>query len=595
MTELQSKLKPFARRVRWMTAWKGLAIGALVGGGLALVWAILDWIRVFYADWRGLGLVVGIATLVGAILGFLRVVSPSDLASSIDTRASLKDRVTTAVEEPSKGATFQEAQVQDADKALAGLNPAGLYPVRFGKWQMGAIASVVIAASVFLLGNSPIVRGPKTPSEREELKEIGKKVERVAKPLEKPVNGVEVPASQKKLASELNKFAKELEEGKLNKEEALRKANDMASKAEDEARSLAEETQKKTEEIETSLGKFDKMKLDEAGVSQEDLAKMNLSPEEQASLDQIMREEGIENPKSQFGDKELEQMGASRTAEKLAQLSPQQREQLRKSVAKRQEALQKEMDRIDKLPEAERKKLEKEQQELMKQQQEMQKLSQALKLSEETMKALRELMDSPEMKKLREMMAKMQEKSQQMQQQGKPMSKEDMEKLKQQLEELAKAMKDPKLKEQVMQQLRDALKQLESGQMSLESMQQMMSAMGMEGSQRGQQDPNGDPSVGTDDNFADTGKIVKSDKEMETKGKTTATRVNGEWEDKKGEQWSVTVKAPTQVGNRSSVPYQSVMPKYRKAAEKALSGGKIPRGKEKRVKEYFESLSGGKK
>ena len=285
-------------------------------------------------------------------------------------------------------------------------------------------------------------------------------------------------------------------------------------------------------------------------------------------------------------------MGANRTAEKLAQLKPEQREQLRQSVAKKQAELQKEMDRIDKLPEADRKKLEQQRKELQKQMQEMQKVAEAMKLSEETLRALKELMDSEEMQKLRETISQMQQKSQQMQQQGKPLSKEEMEQLKKQIEDLAKAMKDPKLKEQVMKQMQEAMKNLENGQMSLQTMQSMLDAMGMQG---GQSDPNGDPSTQSDDQFADTGKIVKSDKEMQTKGKGLPTRVNGEWDDKKGQQWSVTVKAPTQVGNRSTVPFQSVMPKYRKVAEKALSSGKIPKEKEKRVKEYFESLNGGKK
>jgi len=592
LKEIEQKLGPFVRRVRLLQAWMGLAIGACAGGLVSLAWAVMDWTRFAYADWRGLGAVVLLASVAGAVVGLFRKVAPADLAASIDKRARLKDRLATAVEtRPST--VFDQAQVLDADRALEGLVPARIYPVRFGKWQIAALTAIVLAASVFLLGNSPGIRGPKTPGERAELKEIGQQVQRVAKPLEKPVKALEVPASQKKLAGDMNKFAKELEEGKLNKEEALRKANDLASKAEDEAKSQAKVTERQAGEAETALGKYEKLQLDEAGIKSEDLQKLNLNPDEQAALDKVMKDQGFDNPKSKFSDKELSEMGASRTAEKLAQLSPDQRESLRNSIAKQQEQLQKEIDRIDKLPEKERKALEQQRAELQKQMQEMQKLSEAMKLSEDALKELRKLMDSDEMKKLRETISQMQQKAQQAGQQGKPLTKEEMEQLKQQMEELAKAMKDSKFKEEMMQRIKEMQKQLESGQMSAEAAQQLMQAFGQMGD-GGSQDPNGTPSTGSDDNFADTGKVVKSDKEMQTKGSTTATRVTGAWNDKQGEQWSVTVKAPTQLGNRSSVPYQSVMPKYRKAAEKALSSGKIPKDQEKRVKEYFDSLNGGK-
>lgn len=592
MNEIETKMKPFARRVRWMAAWKGLALGATAGGALALGWAILDWSRVLYADWKGLAIVAGVGSLGGAIASFFVRIRTEDLASSIDRRAGLKDRVTTAVEPRGSESGFDEAQVKDADKALDGLSPSGLYPVKFGRWQAIGLATLVLAASVFLLGNSPMVRGPKTAEERKELKEIGQKVERIARPLTKTVEGVEVPANQKKLASELNKFSKELEEGKLNKEEAMRKVNDLAQKAEDEVKSQAEESEKKAVEAETALGKYEKLKLEEAGLSQDDLAKMNLSPREQAALDRMMDDNKFESPKSKFSDRELEQMGASRSAEKLAQLTPEQRKELQDQVAKQQAELQKQIDKIDQMSDQERKQFEQQRDALMKQQQQMQKLAEALKLSEEAKKAMQELMQSEEMQKLRKALQEMQAKSQQTQQ-GQPPTKEEIEQLRQQIEELAKAMKDPEMKKLVEQQLKDALKQLESGQMSAETMQLMMEAMGMSGQQGGEGD--GDPSTGKDDQFADTGKVMKSEKEMKTTGKTTPTRVSGQWDDKKGEQWSVTVRAPTQVGNRSSVPYQTVMPKFKSAAEKAISSGKIPKEKEKRVKEYFDSLVGGKK
>ena len=97
-----------------------------------------------------------------------------------------------------------------------------------------------------------------------------------------------------------------------------------------------------------------------------------------------------------------------------------------------------------------------------------------------------------------------------------------------------------------------------------------------------------------DDYFAGYGGINKSDKEQEGKGKTNLIGVRGQRR-AEGEEWFVEVKAPSAMGDRTSVPYQKVFPKYREAAEKAIGRENIPKEHEKRVREYFESLAGGKK
>lgn len=57
----------------------------------------------------------------------------------------------------------------------------------------------------------------------------------------------------------------------------------------------------------------------------------------------------------------------------------------------------------------------------------------------------------------------------------------------------------------------------------------------------------------------------------------------------------VEIKAPPKLTKGSSVPYGAVLPQYRKQAEQAMKRNQVPKDKQKLVKEYFESLSGGKK
>jgi hypothetical protein len=90
--------------------------------------------------------------------------------------------------------------------------------------------------------------------------------------------------------------------------------------------------------------------------------------------------------------------------------------------------------------------------------------------------------------------------------------------------------------------------------------------------------------------LADTGVINKSEKGNPGQGKTTPSLVLGQRREVGPESY-VEIKAPTMVGTRTSVPYNKVLPKYRERAEEALRRDSIPKQHEKRVKEYFESLS----
>ncbi len=90
--------------------------------------------------------------------------------------------------------------------------------------------------------------------------------------------------------------------------------------------------------------------------------------------------------------------------------------------------------------------------------------------------------------------------------------------------------------------------------------------------------------------MGDSGKINKLDKPVEGGGKTAPSMVTGARREGTGEETYIEIKAPTMVGNRSSVPYVKVLPGYKKRAESALDRQQIPKEHQKRVKEYFDSL-----
>ena len=94
--------------------------------------------------------------------------------------------------------------------------------------------------------------------------------------------------------------------------------------------------------------------------------------------------------------------------------------------------------------------------------------------------------------------------------------------------------------------------------------------------------------------FSNTGMIHKSDKPEASQGKTNLTSVTGQRDTTKEGETYIEIKGPTTVGTRSSIAYTRDMLSYKKKAEQAIDRQKIPKEHEKRVKEYFNSLTKGK-
>ena len=94
--------------------------------------------------------------------------------------------------------------------------------------------------------------------------------------------------------------------------------------------------------------------------------------------------------------------------------------------------------------------------------------------------------------------------------------------------------------------------------------------------------------------FSNTGMVHKSDKPEKSLGKTSLTAIKGQRDESKPGETYIDFKAPTMVGTRSSIAYTKDMLSYKKKAEQAMDRQKIPKEHQKRVKEYFDSLTRGK-
>ncbi len=85
------------------------------------------------------------------------------------------------------------------------------------------------------------------------------------------------------------------------------------------------------------------------------------------------------------------------------------------------------------------------------------------------------------------------------------------------------------------------------------------------------------------------GKLHKSDKSSLLNVKLEDRVIQSQIGDKGAQTYTETL-GPAQLGKRSQIPYQSVLPKYQKSAETALNKSDIPPRLRGKVRDYFDSL-----
>jgi hypothetical protein len=596
MKKENGNLSRFESRVRFVRAWRGLAIGLAIGAIACTIWAILDWVGVVYAEWLYFGLVAAGCGLVGAVQGYFARISEKSLSDSIDRRGGLQDRLKTSLE-VSGSNEFDSALRQDAAEHVVNLKPRELYPVKVGKLQAGAVAMALVASAIFLLGNTPILLTPEARKEREELKKTGEAVERIAKPLTEHDNPADLTAAERKMAEELRKLQRDLKKGKIEKEAALQQVNELAKQTKELVKERANLTTENLEKAESALEKLQKAELEKNGLKMDAemmkaLHEMNKSqgqkgePGEQPKSDQQkfdermqkldQEQQALEQKKSKL---EQDQLNLKKQLDKLSAdlKSPNLTSEQKKALEEMQKKIEELM-----------KKLEKE-------------LAEANKAIERIMKdkkiqeLLRKINEHPKMKELRELAAKLAENAKVGEMGEMPeLSKEDIEALKEKLKgaeeaikQLAKELSDPAALDEFMQQLKEALENMDQLELNASMCFACFSLFNLP--------IPGLPSPSNPIDFmtADTGRINKNEKGKEGQGKTTLTQIKGERQ-KNGEETYIEIKGPTTVGTRSGVKYTKVLPSYKKKAEEAMNKKAIPKQHEKRVKEYFESLTGGR-
>ena len=579
-------LKRFVRRVRFVRAWVGFGIGLAIGAVLAAIWSALDWMNVFYTEWLYMGVLVAACGVVGLLVGAIRRVPAKAMTDSIDRRADLKNRLSTANERAGETGTFDDALRADASGHLQGLKPAALYPIKLNRWHAGALVFSLMAACLFMLGNTPLLLSKEAKANRAKMQEQADKIEHVVKPLEKEAKQGEINADEKKLAEEMRKLSQDLHKARIDPEEALRRQNELSKQAEKLSEQRMDQSQKDMQTAEAAMQQMAKEEMEKKDQDKND----PMSPD--SLQNQLKQDEQNQNTPESLNSLKQSLQGMQNNMQN-PNLSDALKKELQKQMEQAQQSekeaedLQKQIDELNRqlqnkgLTQAQKDALMKKLAALQK------KLQQSIAMTKAMQELMDKMMKDPLMKEILELAAKAQivmQKGQQGNQQQKELSEKQLEEMQKQLDEWAKKMlKDDKAMKAMLEAIRDMLK---NGKISLCNSSCNMSLFSIPI----QLPIPGPPSK--DMYFANTGFINKGSGEK-SRGKTFMTSVTGQSRDVPGQNMYIEMRGPTGKGLRTSIPYQSVLPSYKHKADEAINRQEIPPEHQKRVKKYFESLGQG--
>ncbi len=376
---LNGKVGEFRRRIQLLLTQQWVCVGltwACVAGLLLVVATRLQW-WTDAVDYLWAVLLIG--AVAGAAVGLTRRVTPLVAAQVADERASLKERLSTAVELAAAPERSEVAAAQLADAALhaRNLSAAEVLPWRApaGLRWLAAAGAILLAA--ILLPELSLFKSAQERIDREVMRQEGERIQRVAKAMEKRASerkGDEKnDAILRRVAAEMKRLGKDQARNRISKKQALLRMNELqkqlkeaenasglgAPKSLDAAAkelqaSAERQAQKGNGEASNALKKMaenlQKRDFDAAKQQLEDMARKlqsgKLSSEEAGKAAETLREMAKAMEGSGLEKASQEMKDAAKELEKAAEAAQQLQQKLAgaKSDAERQQ-IQQEMAR----------------------------------------------------------------------------------------------------------------------------------------------------------------------------------------------------------------------------------------------------------
>ncbi|HEY3332633.1 MAG TPA: hypothetical protein VGK19_21560 [Capsulimonadaceae bacterium] len=536
-------LSAFRRRIRLLRAWRLGSLGGAAGALIGVAALIADKAGVWDATPLQLASVIGCGLIIGIVRAATERYSDAQVARSIDRRGMFDDRLSTVFDATTEGGDdFVDAVREDAGYRMSALSPKLLYPVRFQKEHALFCGLGALCVLLYLLFDTLLLLPPAARREAEILKREAAQVREIARPVLAQSKRADATAEDKALARDLHRFSRDLEKGRMSKQEAMIRANQLAEQAQKLQSAKSAALGRSLDKAQTAGARLEQM-ASQAKLEKSDAAKLA----------------------SQASDLERQIAAAEK------QLADARAGRSHTSAAE-QKAMQKRLD-------------------------DMGKALHRIRLSQQAQEMLSKLASTPEYQQAQELLRKLQEQAE-AEDDGEqtPLTPDQMRQMADRLEELAKQLNtDEKLKEYA-KALLEAAKNARLGQPG-KAAGALLGAFGL-GSCQGNGQSAGGLSLGgskgagapsKDTWVGDHGTLNHSDKSSLLNVKFQ-DRVITSQKGKTGPETYTETMGPAQMGKKSGVPYQEMLPKYEKSAESALAKSKIPARMRTQVRDYFASL-----
>ena len=246
-SELSLVVIKLRRRVRLLLMERyglfGAAMGAITSAFLAVLSLRFDFL-INYGLWIG---IVVIGAITGAAWGLLRKLSNLSIASAVDKRAGLKERLSTAITLPGTDSPLsslhsqptESAVISDAVSHISGVKPNDVFAHRFGRPHASfAIALVILAIAIFV-PQMPMVQSKTRKQEVRVMKQEGVKLQKIAKDVRKQTAGKH--AELQKLANKLDMLGKKMETGRMTRKQAMLKTRKLSKEIKEQQDLLAKQ------------------------------------------------------------------------------------------------------------------------------------------------------------------------------------------------------------------------------------------------------------------------------------------------------------------------------------------------------------------
>jgi hypothetical protein len=237
---LTQRIAQLRLRVRLLVTQRWIVVALLLATGVCAVAALV--LRLLglplWIEW--LPAVLGLAVVVGAVIGWTRRVTALETARLADQRLSLRERLSSGLaflETPERD-PLVAAQIEDAARHSARLEPRVAFPYRLPREARFLAATLLALLAVLFVPEIPFLQSPQARAEKAAMRREGEKLQRLAK----EVSGRKTPTNgdvAKRVAENMRKLGIAMERGRVNKKQAMLASNKLTRELREAQRRLA--------------------------------------------------------------------------------------------------------------------------------------------------------------------------------------------------------------------------------------------------------------------------------------------------------------------------------------------------------------------